>query len=290
MNPEPEFTPMRAVAKVNLYLKVLRRREDGFHELRTLFVPLSEPADEVTCRWTGEPGIRVSSDQPELPRDLDNLAGQAAARYAALAGLEPTWNFHIVKRIPMTAGLGGGSSDAAAALRLLQERYRALPAAQLAALALELGSDVPFFLAPRPAWAEGRGERLTPLDLELPPLSLLLINPRFPVRAGWAYARLAEARKSDDPAGPERLLAALRTRDPDAIGGALHNDLGFALYDKFPILRLLRDFLRSHGAAGVEISGSGPTLFALCRSPEHRTQLRSELADNFPVDLFDAEL
>ena len=124
-------------SKINLYLKVTARRPDGYHELETVFLPLDAPADQIEVDWEDEPGIRVVSSLPGLPENLDNLAGRAAAAYARAAGLTPSWRFHIVKQVPVAAGMGGGSSNAEAVLRLLQRRFGALSEPVLAEAALQ---------------------------------------------------------------------------------------------------------------------------------------------------------
>ena len=233
---------MKVPGKVNLYLKVTGKRPDGYHELSTLFLPLSAPADEVTLE-AGPPGIELASD---FRAEGDNLMLRAARRYAERAGLEPAWRLTLVKNIPVAAGLGGGSADAAAVLRLLNDRYRALDPASLAALAAELGADVPFFLDPVAAMASGIGDRLSPLG-SAPPLPLVLVNPRFPVSARWAYRALDPARIGRDETGrPERLVEAVKRGDPAAVAAELFNDLAPALYRKFPLLRELRDFLLAY--------------------------------------------
>ena len=254
---------MKVPGKVNLYLKVTGKRPDGYHELSTLFLPLSGPADEVTLE-PGPPGIELVSD---FRAEGDNLMLRAARRYAERAKLEPAWRLTLVKNIPVAAGLGGGSADAAAVLRLLNERYRALDPSALTALAAELGADVPFFLEPGAAVASGIGDRLTPLGA-IPPLPLVLVNPRFPVSARWAYQALDPARIGAEGTGRlERLVAAVKRGDPAAAAAELCNDLAPALYRKFPLLRELRDFLLAEGALGSEITGSGSTIFAVASAP-----------------------
>ena len=251
---------MRCAAKTNLFLKVTGKRPDGYHLLQTLFLPLPGVADELTLR-DGAPGVRCSSGNVLFP---DNLVCRAAQLYAETAGIAPAWNFILEKNIPIAAGLGGGSSDAAGALKLLNERYGCFSAEELAAMALKLGADVPFFLTPRPAWASGIGEDfryLAPLK-EMPPV--LVVNPAFPVSAKWAYTHLAPERIT--PASPksmERMEQALIAADWEGVAREVHNDLAPALYRKFPLLVLLRDFLTAHGALCAEVSGSGSSLFAI---------------------------
>ena len=255
---------MRCAAKTNLFLKVTGTRPDGYHTLQTLFLPLPGMADDLTFR-DGEPGIRCLSVKADFP---DNLVCRAAQLYAEVSGISPAWDFILEKNIPVAAGLGGGSSDAAGALLLLNERYGCFSAEELAALAVKLGADVPFFLNPRPAWASGIGDEfryLSPLNGLLP---VLVVNPAFPVSAKWAYSHLMpENIGPADPAKMVRLEHALLAGDSGGVAREVHNDLAPALYRKFPLLVLLRNFMLAHGALCVEVSGSGPSLFAIL--PDH---------------------
>ncbi|MBQ7394591.1 MAG: 4-(cytidine 5'-diphospho)-2-C-methyl-D-erythritol kinase [Lentisphaeria bacterium] len=269
---------MRCGAKTNLFLKVTGKRPDGYHLLQTLFLPLPGVADELTLQ-DGAPGVRCSSGNVVFP---DNLVCRAAQLYAETAGLEPAWDFLLVKNIPIAAGLGGGSSDAAGALRLLNDRYGCFHASELAGLAVKLGADVPFFLDPRPAWASGIGEEfryLEPLK-EMPPV--LVVNPAFPVSAKWAYTHLApETIGSADAGSLERMEKSLYTGDWEGVAREVHNDLGFALYRKFPLLTLLRDHLLAHGALCAEVSGSGSSLFAIGSDQAACHRLAEALRNDF---------
>lgn len=268
---------MRCPAKVNLFLKVTGKRPDGYHTLRTLFLPFDGAADLLTLS-DGPEGVRCTVGGAEIP---DNLVCRAAEAYAARAGLVPAWDFTLEKRIPIAAGLGGGSSDAAGALKLLNARYGRFSADELSGIAVELGADVPFFLDPRPAWAEGIGEKLRPLPA-VPGLPLVVVNPGFPVSAKWAYTHLDPSRIG--PADADRTAAlerALASGDVRAVARALHNDLEYALYDKFPLLGILRDFMLRHGALGVIVSGSGSSLFGVCADSAGCGDLVSALISGF---------
>ncbi len=263
-----------AWSKINLYLKVTARRTDGYHELKTLFLPLCNPADTVSLTDSSG-GLDVRSNDPSLPAGADNLAGKAAMLYAGKCGLTPDWNFDVVKNIPVAAGMGGGSSDAAAALLLLNRRYGKLSQGQLAELALALGADVPFFLNPRPGFAYGVGEKLELLDFPVPDLPLLIVNPRFPVSAKWAYTHLSPSAIGEEDGGQALCLTqALKTGDLSEIARNIRNDLAPAIYNKFPLLTQLREFLCRNGALNADITGSGPTLYAI--SPSRAASLELE--------------
>ena len=180
------------------------------------------------------------------------------------------------------AGMGGGSSNAAAVLRLLNRHYGKLSSEELADLALTLGADVPFFLHGRAAIATGIGEvfHYPAGKLYAPPL--LVVNPQFPVSAKWAYMNLDPEQIGEDSSGKlKRLINALRRNDPKGVADNLHNDLAAALYRKFPLLAILRDFLLENGALNAEITGSGPSIFAVCASPAERDELCRSLAGAF---------
>jgi len=246
-----------APAKVNLVLRVGPRRADGYHELLTLLAPLdlgdrvdvavSPRSGPVTCRVPGHPGLCGEA----------NLAARAAIAFRERFGIRSAIAIHIEKRTPITAGLGGGSSDAAAVLRCLARAFAARDRRALSEIALSVGSDVPFFLGPGPAWAAGRGERLAPADV--PPLELVLLFPEDPalaIRAGEAYAWLDEARQRDGSARP---LGRRAPFSPSRAG----NDLERPCLVHRPALAPLLGLLRGAGARVAMLSGSGPTVFGV---------------------------
>ena len=255
---------MRAGGKINLRLKVTARRPDGYHELDTIFYPFEFPSDRVGIDFDSAAGIELVCNSPEIGEGSANLAFRAAERYAEIANLVPQWKITLEKSIPVAAGCGGGSSDAAAVLTLLNEHYRALSDKVLAETALSLGADVPFFLERRPLRATGIGEIFEefPLPEKMP--EILMVNPGFPVSAKWAYQALqmqyVGAGKAITPADYAAAFADPEHADWDEL---FRNDLAFALWEKFPLLRMLKEFISERGAWVVQLSGSGPTIFAL---------------------------
>ena len=237
-----------AHAKVNLVLRVGPSRPDGFHEISTLLVPL-DLADEVQVTVGDRPGP-VTCRCPGYP-DLDgpgNLAARAARALRERLGRTERVDIRIEKRIPVVAGLGGGSADAAATLRCLARAWRVGERELLAEVALGIGSDVPFFLGSGPAWAGGRGERLRPVRVA--PRHLVLLYPRDPalaIRAKDAYRWLDLDR---GPAVPRRGKASARRPE---------NDLMAPCVARRPSLRALLGWLEDAGATAPIMSGSGPT-------------------------------
>ncbi len=256
--------------KVNFLLNVLGRRTDGFHELETLFhpVPLT---DLLTFELapTGATGIHLTCNDPGLPVDSSNLVHRAATRFLALAGLgDRGLQIHLEKRLPLAAGLGGGSANAAHTLLGLNELFaHPLKPTQLDSLAAGLGSDVNFFLQDRPALATGRGERVVSLE-PFPALHgswMFLYHPGFGIPTPWAFAQLPHfpSALQGQPGRAARLAEHLRRGDLESAGTAFYNSLEAPALYKYPVLRLYQEFLRQHGAWATLMSGSGSTTFAL---------------------------
>lgn len=257
---------MLTCSKVNLSLAVTARRPDGYHDLDSLFYPFREPSDEITLEDAPESnGVTILCDAPGVPLEPEkNLCGKAVYAYCKAAGMPlPGLVIRLKKNIPVAAGMGGGSADGATVLRLLQEKYGALRETQLDDAAFSLGADVPFFLTPRPSRVTGAGEHRTPVEGLPDRLPLLLAAPQFPVSAAWAYQHMDLAKAVANPPRTQELIEALRARDYKTAAGLMRNDLEHALFVKFPLLVLLRDFLLEHGALRAMISGSGPTILAL---------------------------
>jgi 4-diphosphocytidyl-2-C-methyl-D-erythritol kinase len=252
--------------KVNLLLNILGRRPDGFHELETVMQPVG--LTDLLHLDKAPVGVTLTCSDPRLPTDDGNLVHRAATAFLAATGINDGVRLHLEKHIPMAAGLGGGSGNAATTLLGLNDLFgQPLAAARLTALAAGLGSDVPFFLQPHAALATGRGETIEPL----PPLAalqgatLLLVHPGFGIATPWAYRELARfpAALAGRPGRARELVALLQTGDLRRAGAACYNALEAPALDKFPILALYQEFLREQGAAATLMSGSGSTTFAL---------------------------
>ncbi len=244
--------------KINLHLKVTARRADGLHDLASCFVFLPFPGDVLSVSDGADSIVLACPEFPELANEK-NLLWQAVEKFAAAAGIAPQWSITLHKKVPLAAGLGGGSADAGALLSVLNEHYRALDGKSLHELAFSLGADVPFFLHRKAAWVTGAGEKFE-FPEKLPPLpEILIVNPGFPVSAKWAYTHMApELIGADDPELRKDFLAGRAFRTDFYC-----NDLAPAVMKKFPLLTMLKRFLTGQGAFAVQISGSGPSLFAL---------------------------
>lgn len=256
-------TIARAHAKINLDLRVLGARPDGFHELRTVFQSI-ELHDEITCVARRGPLV-IRTRAPGIPADHRNLAWQAAAAlWRAIGGDgEPRdLAIRIQKRIPVQAGLGGGSGDAAAALRAVARLWGvALDAGQIREVAAELGADVPFSLCGGTALGLGRGDEIYPL-MDLPRHWLVLVLPPFGVSTAEAYGwydedRTAGYRTSQTPQSPGLPWPSRAAQ--------LINDLEGPVARRHPEITSIKTTLRASGAVGAAMSGSGSTVFGLFR-------------------------
>ncbi len=246
---------IQAPAKINLYLAIHRRRADGYHELETLMQKL-ELADQLKLRRAAT-GITLRCPDSGLPEDETNLAYRAAAVFLKNTGVSRGVEIELCKKIPVAAGLGGGSSDAAAVLRGMNVLYAVgLPQEELMKMAYPLGADVPFFVADfNAARATGIGEKLEPVDVCGEWLAVL-VNPGFSVSTKWAYDNFALTTKSN----PYILGRSILYRE---LCENLFNDLELVTIKRYPEIEIIKETLLSCQADGVLMSGSGATVFAL---------------------------
>lgn len=263
----PDRVEVAAPAKVNLRLRILAREESGYHQLETVFCAISLADRVVVAR--GEPGIRL-----EVEGGVDvgppgrNLVVRAAERFHREMGIAPAVDLHLTKQIPAAAGLGGGSSDAAAVLRALNALHGdPLPRAALLQLAIELGADVPFFLCGSPlALAWGRGERLLPLP-PLPPRPVLVAHPGQVMPTADAFREVAAERAGGYP--PEAALIS-----PDAlrswvrVAELAHNDFETVVVRRIPMLADGLNIMLDAGARIALLAGSGSCIFAIFDSAD----------------------
>ncbi|MCF6179381.1 MAG: 4-(cytidine 5'-diphospho)-2-C-methyl-D-erythritol kinase [Geopsychrobacter sp.] len=247
---------IEAPAKINLCLHVLGRRRDGYHELAMAMQRISL-FDRVEIRLEKGAGVEVFCDGLELDGG-ENIAAAAARLFLQESGLERRVSIRIDKKIPVAAGLGGGSSDAAAVLSGLNTLSGgAVVRQRLFEIGATLGADVPFFLFERPAWATGTGTDLLPLP-ELPQVCYLLLNPGFAVSTAWVYQNL-ELTKGRELANLPRFSVSTT----DELLKALHNDLEAVTAGRYSEIAEMKDFLRASGALGTLMSGSGASVFGV---------------------------
>ncbi len=252
-----------APAKLNLYLEVLGRRPDGYHELATLMVAVNL-YDTLDIKEEPSGTDRLHCDHPDLPTGPDNLVRRAIDLVRRHTGRREGVEVRLWKRIPVAAGLAGGSSDAAATLAGLNCLWRlGWGRAELARLGAELGSDVPFFFSAPAAWCTGRGERVEPLPLGRP-LDFVLASPAEGLSTARVFAALELPAEARSGALVRRAAAA---GDVEELGRQLHNRLQPAAERLCPAVAGLCARLDGLGPAGRLMTGSGSTVFALCRHP-----------------------
>ena len=249
-------------AKVNLFLLVTGKREDGYHDILSLIQPISL-YDEIFLEVKDGSGITVSTDDAACPGNRENIASVAAELFLKEAGLKKKVSVKIGKNIPVAAGLGGGSSDAASVLMGLNGLLCApLSKKRLMDIALRIGSDVPFFILKSPAIVRGRGEVLE--KIKLPRFNYVLINPGFSVSSGWAYGNLDLTKKTKDNIFINSKEFVDKFIDsPWDMPEYLINDLEAAVSSEYPVIKGLEGLLMDAGASAALMSGSGPTVFGV---------------------------
>jgi 4-diphosphocytidyl-2-C-methyl-D-erythritol kinase len=253
-----------APAKINLSLKILSQREDGFHEIETVIAPVSLHDEIKIDKIDVGKRIKFRCDDPSVPRGEGNFVVRAANRFFAATKLTPAVSIDLKKKIPHGAGLGGGSSDAAATLLALNQLFEmSLTREELARLGSEIGSDVPFFIFESAAICRGRGELVTPMELP-EQLSILLLKPDFVVTTAWAYSRWHDSREIPGVAYSAQEFA----------GQTFVNDLERPVFEKFVFLAQLKMWLlKQPEVRAALMSGSGSTIFAVIRDSGKANEL-----------------
>lgn len=270
--------------KVNLLLNILGKRGDGFHELETVMHPV-KVCDRLTFERAA-PGLELTCSDLNLPTDASNLVHRAATAFLQAARVRDGVRIRLDKKIPLAAGLGGGSGNAAITLLGLNELFgQPLPAEKLRELAAALGSDVPFFLQAKPALATGRGERIQPSGFfpALNGAAFLLIHPGFGIATAWAYQSLARfpVALNGRPGRAQKLISLLQAGDLAEAAGEFYNSLEAPALEKYPLLALFQEFLRANGAAATLMSGSGSTTFAIVQGLRNAEALAESIKARF---------
>ncbi len=258
-------------AKINLNLEILGRRPDGYHEIQTLMHRI-DLADEMEMERQGE-GVSLDLEGEETPPGPENLACRAAEAFFRKTGICGGVRIRLKKRIPVAAGLGGGSSNAATVFTGLNALFQArIDEIRLMGWGGEIGADVPFFIFQKAAWARGKGERLTAAEVR-GPFWLLLAVPPFRISTAWAYT--AYDQLGVDKSRP--FLVQNSYRDLTDLLPILHNDLERPSIGKYPEIGEMKSRLVAQGAVGALMSGSGPVIFGLFRTPEDQQRAKKNL-------------
>ena len=283
---------LQSHAKINIFLRVPGKRTDGYHDLETFMLPI-ELADTLTFDPLDRPAIKLACSNLDLATDQDNLVCRAARllqdRHATKVGAR----IHLEKRIPIGAGLGGGSSNASATLLGLNRLWNIkLTDDELEKLAAELGSDAPFFVRCRPALSSGRGEILSPVAFPVA-IPVFLMNFGFGSATAWAYKNLELEFKNEKLENISRLIQKLKDATSHFEFFASHsetflqNDLEIPVFRKFPILKIAKEFLSAQPrVAGAMMCGSGSTIMAIPRSLEQAGPLQDAVLKRFGASVW----
>ena len=271
---------LRAPAKLNLYLRVLGKRPDGYHEIETLFERI-DLADELSF-GAAPSGIALTCTDPALSCGEDNLIVKAARLLQVVTGTSQGVRIHLVKRVPVAAGLGGGSSNAATALLGLNRLWQlGLPHARLMELAAQLGSDIPFFLSEAAFGVGcGRGERCEPLA-DVPPLAHVLVVPAERLSTKEIYANSRFNLTAPKPS-IRMVQHALCNGSLSELAKGLWNDLEPEAIRRCPLIATIQSSLRALGCLAARVSGSGSSVFGLCRDAVHAQECAYEARCRMP--------
>lgn len=264
---------LKAPAKVNYLLDVIRRRPDGYHDLRMVMQRV-DLCDHITISLTDTPGISVTCEKNGVPDGPGNIAWKAANALLELSENKPGITISITKNIPVAAGLGGGSSDAASVLMGINQLLNlGLSDQRLMEIGVKLGADVPFFIFKKTALAEGIGEALTTMP-EMPTAWILLINPCVHVSTAWVYKNLQLTNNKELNKLP------VSYSDLKRVCSIFANDLESVTIPAFPVIAEIKGAMLQYGALGAMMSGSGPTVFGLYQDKDSAEQARAAITEN----------
>lgn len=263
---------LKAPAKVNYLLDVIRRRPDGYHDLRMVMQRV-DLCDDISITLNDTPGIKVTCGKKGVPDGPGNIAWKAARIMLDIAGSDQGATIEITKNIPVAAGLGGGSSDAATVLMGMNELLGlGIPDQRLMEIGVKLGADVPFFIFKKAALAEGIGEELTAMPV-LPKAWILLVNPGIHVSTAWVYSTLQLTNRRELNKLPEFFASV------EELCSIFSNDLETVTIPAFPVIHEIKQNLLGLGAAAAMMSGSGPTVFGVFRNLPDAEHARRELSN-----------
>jgi 4-diphosphocytidyl-2-C-methyl-D-erythritol kinase len=259
-------------AKINLTLEILGKRPDGYHDLFTIFKTI-QLADELTINWiSGE--RRLHCSHSEVPLGEENLILKAVRAIEKEVGFPVPVEIFLEKKIPIGAGLGGGSSNAAAVLRILGEKYH-FSEEKLNSLSAELGADVPFFLQGGTAFGRGKGDELEPLP-SFPSFPLVLIKPHFSISTAFAYRQIRSYTYGENSL---KLSQSLKQGEFQDLFRYFVNDFEPHLFPLYPQLEQIKNLFMENGALAAQVSGSGSALFAVVSDEKHALNLAEKVKD-----------
>lgn len=272
-----KYLKLKAYGKINLALDVLRKREDGYHDVRMIMQTVGI-YDQIELQRTMKPGIVVETNLSYLPANENNLAYQAAQLLMERAKIQNGLHIQLKKFLPVSAGMAGGSSDAAAVLFGVNKMFRlGLSKEELMEEGVKLGADVPYCILRGTALSEGIGEKLTPLP-PAPQCHLVIAKPGVSVSTRYVYEALqANALRPDQHPDIDGMAEAIRQQDLFKMAGKLGNVLELVTVKKYPVIEEIKAIMRQKGALNALMSGSGPTVFGLFTELEQARAAYEEL-------------
>lgn len=270
----------KAYAKLNLTLDIVGRREDGYHDLKSVMQTVSFCDDVEITLGTGKPWV-LTSDKEGMPCDERNLAWKAAKAFFDNQGIDPNGiHIHIVKRLPSQAGMGGGSADGAAVLRALNRHYgEPMTMMELADLGAGFGSDVPFCVVGGTCMCEGRGEILTRLP-DMPKCTIVGVKPPFPVSTPFLFKKIDSVPVWHHPDN-DAMVTALEDGDLEKIADLIYNVFDPVVSAEHPEIDEIKSIYAVYGAVGAQMTGSGSACFAIVPEGKDAEGLRKALKDRF---------
>lgn len=268
-------TTQKAYAKINIGLDVLRRREDSYHEVKMIMQTVNIH-DDLTFERTAQPGIRIQTDHEELPVDQNNLIYKAADLLMREKGIAEGVKVTLTKRIPIAAGMAGGSSDAAAAMRGLNQLFDlGYTTEELQRLGVKLGADIPYCIVGGTMLSEGIGEILTPLPTP-PACCLVVAKPDINVSTKFVYENLHADSLTSHP-DIDGMIDAIKEGNLQGITDRLGNVLETVTVKEYPVIEEIKELMRQEGAENALMSGSGPTVFGIWLDQDKAAQAAQKI-------------
>lgn len=275
-------------AKINLTLDILGKRTDGYHEVSMIMQSINL-FDTLTLQKLDEQKIILHGDVRGVARMQDNLIYKAAQLFLDTYKIHSGVEINLTKRIPIAAGLAGGSTDAAATLRGLDKLFETnLSVMALCEMGAKLGSDIPFCIMGGTMLATGRGEILSQVAA-MPQTNLVLVKPKFDVSTAWVYKNYHEVEKTVVHPDNKQMRKALLLKDIDKICNCMGNVLEYVTIGKYPQIEEIKQKLYSYGAKAAMMSGSGPTVFAVAEDKKQAEEIAARIRNDFTADVFVTE-
>ena len=271
----------KSPSKINLFLKIVNYDEDKrLHEIETVYIPLEDIYDNIIIESSNKFKISYFSDYCDINNLIspkNDLCTKSIDLYFQHNRINFLFDVKICKNIPIISGMGGGSSNAASILLILNHMYKKFNDEQLIDLAFKIGSDVPYFLNPKIAIGRNFGNELIRFNFDLK-LFFVIVYPFFPITSEWAYSNKNISTCKYDA---DYVIDMLKTGDSIKISDVIYNDLSFSIYNKFPIVNIIKNDLISFGAKNVGITGSGPSLFTICDTYEKAKYIVDEISAKY---------